>query len=133
MPRPAPSPADLPPLLREVILAAAHAARFDLRASRRGESDALVDLGRLARRIVPGRGVLAPVDDDICREIHRVTQAHLGYGRASRNFRAGLRRLVSFEDRNAIEVAHADLVNATSIAYYYAGLATGIVFADRSR
>ena len=64
MPRPAPSPADLPPLLREVILAAAHAARFDLRASRRGESDALVDLGRLARRVVPARGVLAPVDDD---------------------------------------------------------------------
>ena len=47
------------------------------------------------------------VDDVICREIHRVTQAHLGYGRARRNFRAGLRRLDAFEDRDAIEVAHA--------------------------
>lgn len=133
MPRPDPTRAGLPPLLVDVIRAAAHAARHDPRANRRGEAEALAQLGRMARLAMPSRGVLAPVDDDLYQDIHRIARKHLGYRSASRSFRAGLERVETFENRDAIETAHAAVVNATSVAYYYAGLAFGVTLGDLSR
>jgi hypothetical protein len=132
MPRFDPLVADLPPLLVDVIRAAAHAAQRDPRATRRGEAEALVELGRLARLAVPAHGVLAPVEPELCQSIHTVAVRHLGYGRASRSLRAGLDRVSVFHQRDAIEIAHAAMLSVTSVAYYYSGFAFGVTCGDRS-
>lgn len=115
-------------LLADVVRAARFAAKVDVTARRRGEADALRCLGHLARVAAPARGVLAPVEDDLCREIHRIAQLHLGYGRASRRFRKALKRAGTYKNRDAIETAHAEVINVSSTAYYYAGLAFGLAF-----
>ena len=123
----------LPGALLRIARAADHAARYDPRADRRGEARTLVELGHLAGVAVPARGVLAPVDEDLCREFHAIARHHLGYERASRRLQAGLRRIAKFEDRDAVETAHTAVLSVTSVTYYYAGLAFGLTFRDSSR
>lgn len=129
MPRNVPRRPVLPGVLVQIAQAANHAARYDSRANRQGEARMLIELGHLAGVVVPARGVLAPVDEDLCREFHRIARNHLEYERASRRFRAGLRRVAKFEDRDAVETAHTELLSVTSVTYYYAGLAFGLTFA----
>lgn len=129
MPRSVPRRPVLPGALVRIARAASHAAQYDSRAYRQGEARALIELGHLAGVVVPARGVLAPVDEDLCREFHEIARNHLGYERASRHFRSGLRRVAKFEDRDAIEIAHTELLSVTSVTYYYAGLAFGLAFA----
>lgn len=123
----------LPGALLQIARAADHAARYDPRVDRRGEARTLVELGHLAGVAVPARGVLAPVDEDLCREFDEIARNHLGYERASRSFQAGLRRIAKFEDRDAVETAHTAVLSVTSVTYYYVGLAFGLTFRDPSR
>ncbi len=124
--------AELSPLLVQIVRAAAHAVRHDPHASRTGEAAALVRLGQLADLIVPARGVLAPVDNDLCSGIDKIARAHLGHGSACRSFRVGLERVKSFEKTDAIETAHNAVVGSTAVVYYYTGLAFGVTFSRLS-
>lgn len=133
MPRHRPNRADVPLLPFDLVRLAVYAARHDSRANRHGEAEALGKLGRMARVIVPARGVLAPIDEDLDQDIHTIARKHLGYERASRSFRVALERVGRFEHGDAIETAHAAVVHVTSVAYYYTGLAFGLTVGDLSR
>lgn len=117
--------------VKRVVRAAAFAARNNGR--RRGEAAALANFAHLAQLSIPARGVLAPIDNDVIEAIHAVSSAHLGHDRAARAFRRSLRRVKTFELRDAVDAAHTDVLLATATAYYYAGLAWGLTFMDINR
>ena len=120
---------DLPPLLVWLIKAAKHAGKDAEGADIGGAPEALRGFGALASRALPIYGVFVPNNPDICVEIERISKAHLGLDQARREFRK--RKVVeAFEQRNAIESAHTQLRTVEDEAYYYAGLAFGIVLAS---
>lgn len=117
---------DLSPLLVFVIAALeAHANR-----DRRREGRALRAFGQLARVQIPARGVFAPTEDELYRAIDAVAVKHLGLRRASDSFRAALTRVEPFDTRDAIAAAANHLRTISEGAYFDAGLAFGVTFAD---
>jgi hypothetical protein len=121
---------DLPPLLVWLINAAKNAGKDAKGADIGGASEALRGFGALASRALPIHGVFVPKNPDICVEIERVSKAHLGLEPARREFRKALKVVEAFEQRNPIESAHTNLRSVEDEAYYYAGLAFGIVLAS---
>ena len=120
----------LPPLLVWLINAAKHSGKDAEGADIGGAPEALRGFGALASRALPIYGVFVPNNPDICVEIERVSKAHLGLDQAQREFRKALKVVEAFEQRNAIESAHTQLRTVEDEAYYYAGLAFGIVLAS---
>ena len=125
--------AGLPPLLNHVIRAAVYAAKHGPPGERAGEAEALVEFGRLAAVIVPARGVLAPIDNDLYKAISKVAGDHLRYEKARMALAAALARVETFEKRDAIASAHTDVLLAMDNAYYYAGLAWGLTLAELAK
>jgi hypothetical protein len=123
---------DLPPLLVWLINAAKHAGKDAEGADIGGAPEALRGFGALASRTLAIYGVFVPNNPDICVEIERVSKAHLGLDLARREFRKALKVVEAFEQRNPIESAHTHLRSVEDEAYYYAGLAFGIVLASLS-
>lgn len=52
---------------------------------------------------------------------------------AEKQFRSAVSRVESVNQRGAIETAHANIVNVSDLAHYYAGLAAGITLAEAGR
>lgn len=119
-------PAGLPPLLAQVIRAAAG----DGRAA--GHAAALQALARLYVLSLPARGVLAP-GDELSGQIDDVAKRYLNRTAAERQFNLAVSGVVSLSHRDAIETAHASLVDVSELAHYYAGLAAGIALAELGR
>jgi hypothetical protein len=130
--RRAESDGGLPPLLVWLINAAKHSGKDAEGADIGGAPDALRELGTLASRALPIHGVFVPNNPDICVEIQRVSKAHLGFHQARREFRKALKVIEAFDQRDPIESAHNHLRSVEDEAYYYAGLAFGIVLASAS-
>jgi hypothetical protein len=122
----------LPPLLVWLINAAKHSGKDAEGADIGGAPDALRELGTLASRALPIHGVFVPNNPDICVEIQRVSKAHLGFDQARREFQKALKVVEAFDQRDPIESAHNHLRSVEDEAYYYAGLAFGIVLASLS-
>jgi hypothetical protein len=123
---------DLPPLLVWLINAAKHAGTDAEGADIGGAPEALRGFGALASRALPIYGVFVPNNPDICVEIEHVSKAHLGLDQARREFRKALKVVEAFDQRDPIESAHSHLRSVEDEAYYYAGLAFGIVPASVS-
>jgi hypothetical protein len=121
----------LPPLLVRIIEAAA--ARPDDSSPRKGHAAALAILGYWALKRVPARGVLAPDADVDYRAIEDVAGRYLRFRVAAR----ALREVLAVAKTGGV-VAKVDEIDTAATwvrsisdnAYYYAGLATGVVFAE---
>ena len=105
------------------------AEQHDPDTDRTGEANALIACGHLAARIVPARGVLAPVDDDLYQAISAIAAQHLGFREVRKTFRKALERIQSFDERDAVESAHTHLITLSDATYYYTGLAFGLTLA----
>jgi len=115
----------LPPLLAHVIRAAAN----DARLADPNHAAALQALARLFMLALPARGVLA-LGDDLCQNIDDIATRHLDRATAEKQFSVAVSRIDSVHQRDAIETAHAKIVNVSELAHYYAGLAAGITLAE---
>lgn len=115
----------LPPLLAHVIRAAAN----DARISERNHAAALQALARLFMLTLPAQGVLAP-GDDLCQQIDDIATRYLNRANAEQQFKRVITGVASLEQRDAIETAHASIVDVSEVAHYYAGLAAGIALAE---
>ena len=121
---------DISPLLVRVIDAARHAEAHDSEEDRSGHANALQLLARLATVVVPARGVLAPVDDDLYKFIDGVTTTYLSDIDHRKKFGQLLAKVEPRELRTAIEATFAQAISDSDTAYFYAGLAFGVTFAD---
>jgi hypothetical protein len=117
--------ADGPALLRHVIRAA------ELECPR-GHADTLSDLTALALRKVPSRGIFDPGargEHELFADIESVAQAHLELAQLRTAWRAALDgAALSMERRDEIESAALALQSVSDSAYFYTGLAFGLVF-----
>lgn len=116
----------LSPLLVVVI----EALEAQSNKERPREAEALRALGELALVQIPARGVLAPSEDKLYQAIDRIATAYLGLGDPRNTLGAALTAVEPYTKRDEIEVAVNDLSAVLDVAYFNAGLAFGITFAD---
>jgi hypothetical protein len=118
----------LPPLLVRIIEAAERTAADS--DNHKGHAAALAAFGRWALVAVPARGVLAPSTDPDYRAVEAIADEHLSFRaarRAVQNAREIMKDCAGLDDLETAE----NLARAVSDnAYYYAGLAVGVVLAD---
>ena len=119
----------LPPLLRLLIEVLKEQESRD----RAGEADALHAFGELARVQVPARGVLAPNGRDLYNAIDQIAKKYLGLRKPRKEFFRATAAVEPFSKRDEIESAANHFQTVSELAYFYAGLAFGITFADFSR
>jgi hypothetical protein len=125
--RPVKSPG-LPPLVTQVIRAAAS----DTRLAQGNHAAALDALARVFLVALPARGVLAP-GDDLCAQIDAIAKRYLDRATAEHHFERAVSRVANVQQRDAIETAHASIVDVSELAHYYAGLAAGMALAELGR
>ncbi len=117
--------ADWPPAIRELVRAAETECP-------RGHAGALADLTTLALRKVPARGVFDPSaqgDHELFAEIEQVGRAHFALADAEAAWRQAIKATtLPVEQRDALERAAVDVQTASDTAYFYTGLAFGLVF-----
>ena len=113
----------LPPLLADLIRAAARDSRPRARA--------LADLARLFMLIVPMHGV--DPKDDVRAHIETIAARHLRRRDAEAGLRRAIARINGVKERDAIENACVELLESGELAHYYAGLAAGITLAELGR
>jgi hypothetical protein len=113
-----------PPTLQQVI----HAAELECP---RGHGKALRDFSALAFRKVPARGIFDPAargEHELFAAIESVAQTHLELSQAKAGWRAALdAAALDFGRRDAIEGAALQVQTVSDTAYFYAGLAFGLV------
>jgi hypothetical protein len=117
-------PADLPQALRHIMRAAQHECPH-------GHADALQELTMLAVNKVPGRGIFDPSirsEEDLYKAIEVVGRKYLELADARAAWRGALdAAALGLERRDDIEHAALQLQAVSDTAYYYAGLAFGLV------
>jgi hypothetical protein len=108
-----------------------HAARYagNDPVDRTGHGAALLEYAEWAMITVPSRGVLAPSDDRSFQIIQAIATRYLGYQRASRAFNVALASVKDVSVASALESAENERRSISDDAYYYAGLACGLVLA----
>lgn len=117
-------PEEWPLMLRQVIRAA------ELECPR-GHGRALRELSALALRKIPARGIFDPAargEHELFAAIELVAQTHLDLSDAQAGWRSALdAATLDFDRRDAIEGAALHVQTASDTAYFYAGLAFGLV------
>ena len=118
-------PRDWPATLRRVFKAAEGECP-------RGHAEALRDLTTLALRKVPARGIFDPGardEEELFVAIEDVARAHLELTPARNAWREALEGSgLSLEQRDALERSALGAQSVSDTAYFYAGLAFGLVF-----
>lgn len=113
-----------PPHLRLLILAAE-------RECPAGHAGALRDLTSLAMTKVPARGIFDPTsrgEHDLFAEIDAVANRHLGMAAARGGWRRAVRDArLDLQARDGVEHAAQQVQGVSDTAYFYAGLAFGLV------
>jgi hypothetical protein len=122
--------AALSPLLVRVIEAAERSGDDAEGRDIRGTAQALREFGDLATWVVPVHGLFVPTNHDVCMVVDRVAREHLNLEEARREFKEALSVAVEFVQRDPIESAHNHVRAASEEAYFYAGLAFGLTFAE---
>ena len=117
-------PPRLPPLLVCLIHAVKQAPHDP--ADRTGHDATLRDLGLWARIRVPSEGLLAPEGPHAFNAIEHIANRHLRLGEARAAVTQALSLIDTFETRDAIESAYNHVQSVSDVAYYYAGLASGV-------
>jgi len=116
--------ADWPPALRNLVRAA------ELECPR-GHAEALLELTALAFRKIPARGIFDPAakgEPDVFAAIESVARAHLDLTEARAAFTTALdAAALGLDQRDAIERAALQAQTVSETAYFYAGLAFGLV------
>jgi hypothetical protein len=95
-----------------------------------GAARALAEFSALARWVVPTRGVFVPNDNEVAVAIERIAKQHLDLERARKAFRDALSVVEPFEQRDAIASAQNLTQIVSDEAYFYAGLAIGVMLGD---
>jgi hypothetical protein len=121
--------ATLSPLLVRLIEAAERSGEDAEGGDIRGTAKALREFGDLARW-VPVHGLFVPNNNEVCMIVDRVARQHLDLKDARREFKEALSVVVEFAQRDPIESAHNHVRAASEEAYFYAGLAFGLTFAE---
>jgi hypothetical protein len=85
---------------------------------------------------MPARGIFDPAaagEHELYATIDRIAKAHLSSARARAAWQKAIEAAnLELTLRDNIEVAAAEVRHISDSAYYYAGLAFGLVFASRS-
>ncbi len=92
---------------------------------------AVIELARITRGSIIEHGVTA--SDDLRAAIDEVAGRHLNRAAADRELSRTLRKIGDPQLRNAIEVAHGQVLEPSEVAHYYAGLMAGLAFVDLAR
>jgi hypothetical protein len=97
----------------------------------RGHGKALRELSALALRKVPARGIFDPAargEHELFAAIESIAETHLQLSPARAGWRAALdAAALDFDRRDAIEGAALQVQTVSDTAYFYAGLAFGLV------
>jgi hypothetical protein len=119
-----PIPADWPSPVQRIVRAATLECP-------RGHARALADFATLAVRKVPSRGIFDPTvrgEHELFSAIEAVADAHLQFSSARDACRTALDAAdLSLKRRDEIERALLQLQSISDTAYFYAGLAFGLV------
>jgi hypothetical protein len=122
--------ADFPPTLRHLV----RVATIECPA---GHADAFSALASLALHKVPVRGIFDPGTRDepeLFAAIESVAVAHLHMSQARAAWRQALKAAqLPLDRRDDIETAALQVAGVSDTAYFYAGLAFGLVFVDLHR
>jgi hypothetical protein len=98
-----------------------------------GHGAALAEFAALAMRKVPSRGIFDPGDrsePELFNAVEAVARRHLGLDRAAKTLRDSFEAArLPFDQQDAIAQAALDVRGVSETAYFYAGLAFGLVFA----
>jgi len=101
-----------------------------------GHGDTLRDMIGMALHKMPARGIFDPAaggEHELYAVIDRIAKAHLSSARARAAWHKAIEAAsLELTQRDNIEVAAAEVRHISDSAYYYAGLAFGLVFASRS-
>ena len=112
------------------LLQLIHAAELECPS---GHGEALAAFTALALRKVPSRGIFDPGsrdEADLFTAVDAVARKHLGMTRAKKAFRQSfVAARLPFEQQDVIEQAAQQVQGISETAYFYAGLAFGLVFA----
>ena len=120
----------LSPLFVRVVEAAERAREDAEGGDIRGAAQALKELGDLATWVIPVHGLFVPNNNDVCMAVDRVARQHLDLEEARRELKEALSVVVEFAQRDPIESALNHVRSASEEAYFYAGLAFGLTFAE---
>lgn len=120
----------LSPLLVRLIEAAEYSGKDPEGRSISGAAKALLEFGELALWALPIQGVFVPNNNDVSLIIDRAATRYLGLEEARREFREALQVVEAFAQRDPIESAHNHVRAVSEEAYFYAGLAFGLMLAD---
>lgn len=119
-----------PAAILRILLAAEHECP-------RGHARALYELTAIAFTKVPARGVFDPTcrgDEELFSAVERVALAHLELASARRAWHRALDEArLDASRRDLVETAALELQTASDTAYYYTGLAFGLVATTVSR
>jgi len=77
---------------------------------------------------VPARGVFAPAADDLYTAIDRIAMRHLGLEMPRRALDSATDRIEPFATRDQIRETAGHMRTVSDHAYFYTGLAFGLVF-----
>lgn len=118
------------PLSPLAMLIASAAARH---TSRRGADvqRAIVELAQVARLSVLEHGIVA--SDDVRTAIDTVATRYLGRAAADRELTRSCGKVSDPQVRNAIEVAHGQVLELSETAHYYAGVMSGLTLVELSK
>ena len=90
----------------------------------------LIEFARLTRLHIPVHGVLPLADDKLFDAIDTSAIKHLDLGATRKALDAALARIEPLTTRDELEVAVDQLCAVLNTAYFNAGLAFGVTFAD---
>jgi hypothetical protein len=97
---------------------------------RHNEGRALRAFAELALKQVPTRGVFAPKEPDLDKELEAIARKYLDFGTPRKQFFDATAKVEPFAMRDQIESAANHLISVSDDAYYYAGLAFGVTLVD---
>lgn len=117
------------PLARSVARAIAHA--HETGALPGDLYSAVTELADVASVSVLARGIAA--SDEFRSAVDAIANRHLRRDVADRQLVSALRRIADTDQRNAVEVAHARVLELGELAHYYGGLASGLTLLELVR
>ena len=119
------------PLLAQVTHAVAHHGKLGTNTVPGNLPAALTELGSLAAVSVLTRGIVA--SEEFRSTVDDIAARHLDGAGAERELTRALTQIDSLQQRNAVEIAYARVLDVRELAHYYAGLASGLTIVDLGR
>jgi hypothetical protein len=119
------------PLLAQVTHAVAQHEKLGPNSVPGNLPAAITELSALAAVSVIARGVVA--SEEFRTAVDDIASRYLGGAAAERRLTLALMQIDDLPTRNAVEIAHAQVVDLRELAHYYAGLASGVSIVELGR